>query len=611
MANSTTSIPLISASQSAKEVTANGLFTAASPAMLYGRDPVNTSALTWGYLEGNLMIDGVPTFIAAGTVALTASATNYIEADPATGAVSVNTSAFTSGATQLYQVVTGASTVTSYTDKRTAAVGGGGSSGFTQEDADLLYEPIGEAADTMATHLVDVDPHPEYDMGAQITAATAKTTPVDADMLGISDSAASNVLKKLSWANIKATLKAYFDTLYAPIGGGGGSVAGSDKQVQFNDGGSMGAEADLAYDKTTNALSIGSLATPGIVQGGAPATATSSGAALAVKGGAAGATSGAGGAVSVSGTDATGTDTAGGAASLTAGNSTGNAKGGNANITAGTAGATGTGGDVVITAGAGTSNNSGGKITLTGSKGSAVDILGGADASSGTGNGGAVNVKGGTSRGSGVSGGSALLAGGDGVTASGHGGTATVRGGDAGGATSNGGNVTIRGGNSQSPAFPSSSATPGTVTVLGGSASLGGTNNTASGGAVTVQGGTAGAGGGDGGAVTVQGGAPQAGNGGAVSVLGAAGVGTNKNGGKITVKGGAATGTGTPGSVELGTPSLATTAIGGFPCIPTCAGAPTGTPAGISTGLAPMVLDTTNSRLYFNVGGTWKYAALT
>jgi len=37
---------------------------------------------------------------------------------------------------------------------------------------------------------------------------------VDADTVGLIDSADSNGLKKLSWANIKATLKAYFDTLY-------------------------------------------------------------------------------------------------------------------------------------------------------------------------------------------------------------------------------------------------------------------------------------------------------------------------------------------------------------------------------------------------------------
>lgn len=51
----------------------------------------------------------------------------------------------------------------------------------------------------------------------QIVAAASKTTPVDADLVGLVDSAASNVLKKLSWANIKATLKTYFDTLYATI----------------------------------------------------------------------------------------------------------------------------------------------------------------------------------------------------------------------------------------------------------------------------------------------------------------------------------------------------------------------------------------------------------
>lgn len=40
----------------------------------------------------------------------------------------------------------------------------------------------------------------------QIHAATGKTTPADADELGIVDSAASNVLKKLTWANLAAAL---------------------------------------------------------------------------------------------------------------------------------------------------------------------------------------------------------------------------------------------------------------------------------------------------------------------------------------------------------------------------------------------------------------------
>lgn len=46
---------------------------------------------------------------------------------------------------------------------------------------------------------------------------TAKTTPVDADTLNLSDSADSNKSKKLSLANLKATLKSYFDGLYSPL----------------------------------------------------------------------------------------------------------------------------------------------------------------------------------------------------------------------------------------------------------------------------------------------------------------------------------------------------------------------------------------------------------
>lgn len=54
-------------------------------------------------------------------------------------------------------------------------------------------------------------------VAAAIHAATSKAIPVNADELGLVDSAASNVLKKLTWANVKATLKTYFDTIYAAI----------------------------------------------------------------------------------------------------------------------------------------------------------------------------------------------------------------------------------------------------------------------------------------------------------------------------------------------------------------------------------------------------------
>lgn len=46
---------------------------------------------------------------------------------------------------------------------------------------------------------------------AATTAAASKATPVDADELPLVDSAASNGLKKLTWANLKATVKSYLD----------------------------------------------------------------------------------------------------------------------------------------------------------------------------------------------------------------------------------------------------------------------------------------------------------------------------------------------------------------------------------------------------------------
>lgn len=55
------------------------------------------------------------------------------------------------------------------------------------------------------------------DIGTVINEATAKNTPVDADMLPLMDSEATptvNVVKKLSWSYVKSVLKTYFDNIY-------------------------------------------------------------------------------------------------------------------------------------------------------------------------------------------------------------------------------------------------------------------------------------------------------------------------------------------------------------------------------------------------------------
>jgi hypothetical protein len=121
MSDSTSHLDLLAVGQSQKEVSANTLFDAASPSMVYGRRSSTTSLLTWGYYGGVIVLAGVVTIIPNATVALTANATNYVEVTGA-GVVSRNTVGFTSGRTPLYRVVTGATTVSAYYDHRTALV---------------------------------------------------------------------------------------------------------------------------------------------------------------------------------------------------------------------------------------------------------------------------------------------------------------------------------------------------------------------------------------------------------------------------------------------------------------------------------------------------------
>ena len=114
MSDSTTLLDTISENQSQKATTANELFDAVSPATLWGRRATTTSGLTWGYYGGRYKGGS----IASGTLTLTNTATNYIEANPITGAVSSNTTAFTAGYLKLYSTVVSGGAVTSYTDYR-------------------------------------------------------------------------------------------------------------------------------------------------------------------------------------------------------------------------------------------------------------------------------------------------------------------------------------------------------------------------------------------------------------------------------------------------------------------------------------------------------------
>lgn len=135
MSNSTTLLDTISSTQANKEVVVNALLDAASPATLWGRHASACSGLVWGFYGGQFAANA----IANGTVTLTASATNYVYADNATGAVSANTTGVPSGKVPLYSIVAGATTVTSYTDLRSylpTALGG-----TTNPYDMLMYSP--------------------------------------------------------------------------------------------------------------------------------------------------------------------------------------------------------------------------------------------------------------------------------------------------------------------------------------------------------------------------------------------------------------------------------------------------------------------------------------
>ena len=175
----------------------------------------------------------------------------------------------------------------------------GNTSGTNTGDQTSVTGNAGTATALQTARTIDGQ---SFDGTANITviapgthAATSKATPVDADEIPLVDSAASNVLKKLTWANLKATVKTYFDTLYqAVLVSGtniktinGSSVLGSGDLTVSGSGDFVGPasatdNAAVRFDTTTGKLGQDSALIIGDVSGSSLPVSTTPGNAIAI-----------------------------------------------------------------------------------------------------------------------------------------------------------------------------------------------------------------------------------------------------------------------------------------------------------------------------------------
>lgn len=248
----------------------------------------------------------------------------------------------------------------------------------------------------------------------------------------------------------------------------GGTPAGSDTQVQFNNAGAFGGDADYTWALTTNILTLGTQPTPATIQGGTGSGTngalltvrggqggtTNNGGASILQGGLGGATSGNGGSVNVLG--GVPTDGNGGAVTIQANAGVGtNRNGGTVTMSAGTSTGSGSPGAVNITGGAVSTAIQAGAVNLTGGNAGTLGTVGGQASVTG-GSGGTVG-----------NGGNLQLTAAAGGSTSGNGGIVTMSGGAGSAGNANGGQVSIIGGNA------SGSGTGGNVQFTAGTSPTG------------------------------------------------------------------------------------------------------------------------------------------
>lgn len=176
----TPTLPQWASGQAHPDVVVNANFKVLQHMAVYANNPDTTELLTWGYLGGRW--GGFA--VAAGTLTLTASATNYIVVARATGVISVSAAATNwdnaDDYARVYLVTTGASGVTAVEDHRAGdggifpagavSAGGGASTAIPQNSQSAAYTLV---LDDAGKHLL----HPSAD-----TTARTWTIPANASV---------------------------------------------------------------------------------------------------------------------------------------------------------------------------------------------------------------------------------------------------------------------------------------------------------------------------------------------------------------------------------------------------------------------------------------------
>jgi hypothetical protein len=96
----------------------------------------------------------------------------------------------------------------------------------------------------------------------------AKATPVDADILHLNDSAAANALKTHTFANLKAFLKTYFDSLYAALSHSHTIANVTSLQTELDGKSSTSPNHDAAYSAISHTHTADSILPSQVGQNG-------------------------------------------------------------------------------------------------------------------------------------------------------------------------------------------------------------------------------------------------------------------------------------------------------------------------------------------------------